>query len=159
MTRLTPRSHQTGASLIEVLVAFLLLSFGLLGLSGMQINALKSNQSALQRSQATILAYFMMDAMRANRADAVALRYNTGTVATPECAIPADASLVTHDQRAWFLAMKSTLGDPDQACGVINCQANGQCSVRVYWSDRRDTRNEDDIALNGNQFIEIASQL
>ena len=89
-------SRQRGASLIEVLVAFLLLSFGLLGLSGLQINALKNNQSALQRSQATMLAYFMMDAMRANKDAAIAGTYNLGTPGTPPtlaCDAPADTSL------------------------------------------------------------------
>ncbi|KJS64413.1 MAG: hypothetical protein JM57_13890, partial [Comamonadaceae bacterium BICA1-1] len=62
-----PAKRQRGASLIEVLVAFLLLTFGLLGMSAMQINALQNNHSALQRSQASMLAHFKMDAMRANR--------------------------------------------------------------------------------------------
>ena len=66
----SPSADQRGATLIEVLVAMLVLSIGLLGLAGMQMTALKSNQSAYYRSQATVLAYDIIDRMRANRADA-----------------------------------------------------------------------------------------
>jgi type IV pilus assembly protein PilV len=154
--RNSPFNRQSGASLIEVLVAFLLLSFGLLGLSGLQINALKNNQSALQRSQATMLAYFMMDAMRANKDAALAGDYNLGTPGTPPtlaCDAPADTSLVTHDQAAWFTAMKSTLGNTNTTCGLVACDGNANCSVRVYWDDSRG------VGGNSAQFVEIASQL
>lgn len=67
----SPSADQRGATLIEVLVAMLVLSIGLLGLAGMQMTALKSNQSAYYRSQATVLAYDIIDRMRANRADAL----------------------------------------------------------------------------------------
>jgi len=57
--------------MIEVLVAVLVLAIGLLGVAALQTNALKNNQSAFQRSQASMLAYYMMDAMRAREADRV----------------------------------------------------------------------------------------
>lgn len=148
---------QRGASLIEVLVAFLLLSFGLLGLSGLQINALKNNQSALQRSQATMLAYFMMDAMRANRGAAIAGNYNTGTMANPTCAAVAGATLAANDQVDWFDALKNGLGNTDTTCGFVACTAIGttgaDCVVRVYWDDGRA------VGGNAKEFVEIASQL
>jgi type IV pilus assembly protein PilV len=154
--RNTPR-NQTGASLIEVLVAFLLLSFGLLGLSGLQINALKNNQSAVQRSQATMLAYFMMDAMRANRAAALAGNYNTGTQADPTCEAAGGASLAANDQSAWFDALKNGLGNADSTCGFVACTAIGtsgaDCVVRVYWDDTRA------VGGGAKEFVEIASQL
>lgn len=59
-------SRQSGASLIEVLVAVVLLSFGVVGLAGMQLNGTKFNHSAYLRSQATSLAYDLADRARAN---------------------------------------------------------------------------------------------
>lgn len=58
--------RQTGFSLIEVLVALLVLSVGLLGLAMLQVTGMKFNSDAYFRTQATILAYDIMDRMRAN---------------------------------------------------------------------------------------------
>ncbi|WP_438438152.1 type IV pilus modification protein PilV [Hydrogenophilus thermoluteolus] len=54
-------------SQIEILIAVLVLAVGLLGVAALQANALKTNQSAVARSQAAMLAYLILDAMRANR--------------------------------------------------------------------------------------------
>ncbi len=63
-------NKSTGFTLIEVLIAVLVLAGGLLGLAGLQATSLRNNQSAYNRSQATQLAYDMADRMRSNVADA-----------------------------------------------------------------------------------------
>jgi len=60
------RSKQQGFTLIEILVAVLVLSVGVLGLVGMESLSLQNNQEAYHRSQATLLAYELADRMRAN---------------------------------------------------------------------------------------------
>jgi type IV pilus assembly protein PilV len=57
---------QEGMTLIEVLVAVLILSVGLLGAAAIQLNALKYTDSARMTSQASFIAYDMMDRIRAN---------------------------------------------------------------------------------------------
>ena len=59
-------NKNTGFTLIEVLIAMLVLAVGLLGLAGLQATSLKNNQSAYNRSQATQLAYDIADRMRSN---------------------------------------------------------------------------------------------
>lgn len=59
---------QEGMTLIEVLVALLILSVGLLGAAAFQLNALKYTDSARMTSQASFIAYDMMDRIRANSA-------------------------------------------------------------------------------------------
>jgi type IV pilus assembly protein PilV len=59
---------QEGMTLIEVLVALLILSVGLLGAAALQLNALKYTDSARMTSQASFIAYDMMDRIRANAA-------------------------------------------------------------------------------------------
>lgn len=59
---------QDGMTLIEVLVALLILSVGLLGVAAFQLNALKYTDSARMTSQASFIAYDMMDRIRANSA-------------------------------------------------------------------------------------------
>lgn len=60
------KHNNLGFTLIEVLIAMLVLATGLLGLAGLQARGLSNTQSAYNRSQATQLAYDMADRMRAN---------------------------------------------------------------------------------------------
>jgi len=55
-----------GFTLVEILITVLILSIGLLGLAGLQVRSMKSNHSSYLRSQATIMAYDIIDRMRAN---------------------------------------------------------------------------------------------
>ena len=62
------QTNSQGFTLIEVLVALLVLSIGLLGIAGMQLFSLKSNQDSGLRIQAVYIAYSLIDKMRANQA-------------------------------------------------------------------------------------------
>ncbi|MCU7836976.1 MAG: type IV pilus modification protein PilV [gamma proteobacterium symbiont of Taylorina sp.] len=71
-------NQSCGFTLIEVLVSLVILSTGLLGVAGMQINSLKNNQSAYYRTQAVNLAYELADSMRANPAGVANGHYDEG---------------------------------------------------------------------------------
>lgn len=58
-------SRQGGMAFLESMIAVAVLSFGLLGLAGLQLAGIKTNQVAYQRSVATMQAYNMADRMRA----------------------------------------------------------------------------------------------
>ena len=58
--------NQSGFTLLEVLIALLVLAIGLLGLAALQTTGLRSNQMATSRTHATQLAYDILDRMRAN---------------------------------------------------------------------------------------------
>ncbi len=58
--------RQLGFNLIEVMIALVVISIGLLGMAILQMTSLQQNQSAYYRSQATLLAYDVVDRMRAN---------------------------------------------------------------------------------------------
>jgi type IV pilus modification protein PilV len=60
-----PSHRQRGFSLLEVLIAVLVFSVGLMGLAGLQIVGMKANQNALLRSIASEAAYDMLDQLRA----------------------------------------------------------------------------------------------
>jgi len=75
----TVRHQQSGSTLLEILVTIVILSFGLLGVAGLQMVGLKNNKSALYRSQASIMAYDMIDRMRVNRKQTQDGGYNTGS--------------------------------------------------------------------------------
>jgi type IV pilus assembly protein PilV len=58
--------HQSGMTLIEVLISVLILAIGLLGAAALQLNALKYTDSSTMTSQASFIAYDMLDRIRAN---------------------------------------------------------------------------------------------
>ncbi len=62
------RSRQSGASLIEVLIAILILSFGMLSLSGMMAYAIQAPKLAAYRATAAAQASAYIERMRANKA-------------------------------------------------------------------------------------------
>lgn len=74
-----------GFTLLEVLVALIVLSVGLLGLSGLQTTSLRNNHSAFLRSQATLLTHDIIDRMRANRGSAIDGNYNAVPSTSVSC--------------------------------------------------------------------------
>jgi type IV pilus assembly protein PilV len=76
------RSHRrppeaAGSTLIEILVSIVILSFGLLGMAGLQATALRNNREARQQASAVRLATDLAERMRGN--PGVALRTNPGS--------------------------------------------------------------------------------
>jgi type IV pilus assembly protein PilV len=139
------RWRQEGFSLIETLIAVLVLSVGLLGMAALQMNAIKNNQLSLQRSQAVVMINFMLDSMRANRADAANGNYDTRSGASKgkTCTVPAAAAnLVDNDRHFWLQALKDNIGNENTTCGEIDCQTNAgntDCRVAIYWKDKNDS--------------------
>lgn len=63
--------RQTGFSLVEVLVAIVVLSFGLLGMVGLQAASLQANRDARLQSTAVVLARELAEMMRGNKDQAL----------------------------------------------------------------------------------------
>ena len=59
--------RQRGITMVESLVALVVLSVGMLGIAGLYISSLKAGRSALVRTQAVALATDLADRIRANR--------------------------------------------------------------------------------------------
>lgn len=60
------RKHESGSSLIEVVVALFVLAIGMLGVLSMQVKSMQFNQSAYYYSQAVFLANEILENMRSN---------------------------------------------------------------------------------------------
>lgn len=77
-----------GFTLIEILVTMFILAIGLLGLAGLTTEGMKNNQGAYLRTQASILAYDMVDRIRANKNQAAGYQgFSTVNASTtlPSC--------------------------------------------------------------------------
>ena len=133
-----PAGRQVGLSLIEMLIALLVLSFGLLGVAGLQAQSLRNNQSAYLRSQASILAYEIIDRMRANRTAAVNGNYNyqPGNIADPVAGTATcSGSQACVDLAAWKGRFEQTL---PAAAAAVSCNAGTLvCQVTMEWDDTR----------------------
>lgn len=117
---MNPIRDQSGATLLEVLVAIVVLAIGLLGLAALQMTSLTSGYSAHQRSQATMLAYDISDRMRARPDAALAGAYDNNST---------DA-----DRVSWNTAVVEQLGAGASGQVIRNGQA---VEIRVTWTDSR----------------------
>lgn len=121
-------SHaQLGFSLLEVLVTIVILSLGIMGVSGLQVTGMKNSYSAFLRAQAAQYAYDMTDRMRVNRAAAVAGDYDLAMTD----AKPTGTTLPDADRAGWLTQVESLpAGD-----GSIAVTAAGVATVVVQWSE------------------------
>ena len=116
---------QEGMTLIEVLVALLVLAVGLLGAAAIQLNALKYTDSSRMTSQASFIAYDMMDRIRANSgADYTVTPPTTGNLS------------VARDQDLYdFSTNIVNFGGPT-ATGSITLNQRVY-TITITWSDAR----------------------
>jgi type IV pilus assembly protein PilV len=116
---------QEGMTLVEVLVALVILGVGLLGAAAFQLNALKYTDSARMTSQASFIAYDMLDRIRAN---AVA----DYTIAPPASGNPG----VTRDQD--LFDFKSNIVNSLGATATGSVTVNQQVyTITISWDDSR----------------------
>jgi type IV pilus assembly protein PilV len=128
-----------GVGLIEVMIAVLIMGIGLLGIAAMQATTLRNSQSSVERSQAVVQTYTILDSMRANLDAARNNLYNIGLT----CTVPAGGTLITNDQRFWLQTVQANLGTT--ACGQIECASNA-CKITLQWDDSRGTGDSTKLA-------------
>jgi len=131
---------QSGFTMLEVLVAIVVLAFGLLGLAGLQADGLRNNTSAYLRSQATLMAYDMLDRMRSNMQGVESGDYDNLLGTTPNnpsciktgCSV---AQMAENDAYEWSQNLADTL--PSGQGRVIGNGGGSVFSITVMWDDRR----------------------
>lgn len=122
-----------GFTLLEVLIALLIFSFGLLGLAALQTYSIRTNQSANMRSQAVVLANMMLDNMRANRINLVGY-YGNAYSAFSCTGTPSTTSIAARDRDVWLQQLACQL--PQGRGAVVPMNAN-EVAVCIRWSDSR----------------------
>ena len=126
---------QTGVSLLEVLIAVLVLSVGLLGIAGLQTANLRNTQSAHQRTIAVLLASSMGERIRANPVMARAGVYVLPQTCT---ALSPGGSIQSVEHANWMSEIRSNLGSASTSCGrVTYVPATQTYTVNVFWDDSR----------------------
>jgi type IV pilus assembly protein PilV len=119
---------QRGFSMVEVLVAAVVLSIGMLGLAGLQMRTLRNNQSALERAVAVVEIHAMADALRADRVNASNSLFD---IALAD-ADPTGATFAAVVVAGWRANLRTELGA--NATGAVDC--NGfVCVITVRWNE------------------------
>ncbi|MFB9066623.1 type IV pilus modification protein PilV [Pseudofulvimonas gallinarii] len=139
-----------GFSLLEVLIALVVFSVGLLGLAAMMVSAVRGNHQAYHHSQAVYVATAMADGLRANLAAVNAGAYNTDWISTAggnACTSCNATDLAARDLAAWAQMANQRLpgGEVRVQCnsiapsGYAPAAYNGTCTLGVRWGEVGDT--------------------
>lgn len=127
-TRFALPAGQRGVGLVEVLIAMLILSIGMLGLAGLQMRTLRNNQSALERGVAVVETHAIADAIRTNRNQANA--FNIGI----DDAVPTGTTFAQKVLSNWRNNLVASLGEG--ATGAVACNG-AECTITIRWNDSR----------------------
>ena len=142
-----------GLGLIEILIALVVLSIGSLAAARMQVEGMRSSQSAYYNTQAYYMASDMIDRMRANVEGVNDGEYDgrfvTGPgLADPGCAGRActPAQLAAQDLFDWSVRLHPSLasidatpslpsGDGITARAEVTGTGDGQYTIDVRWAE------------------------
>jgi type IV pilus assembly protein PilV len=179
MIRATPivlRLKSSGFSMVEVMVAVLVLSLGLLGMAALQSVSMRNNQSANYRTQATNLAYEFIDTARGysdrNKQNLLALveplsgwSEICGIGSAPTYACDSSDDALNCDRQRWAQKICRTMPNGRGQVTLDTTTAAPQITVRLCWSDDRSLGSEASAnctdpseGLGGAPFV-VASQL
>lgn len=147
--------RERGVTLIEVLVAVLLFSLGLIGIAGLLVVSSKANHAAYLRTQATFLAESLVDRMRANPVGVWNDEYDDSypvTGSDPGCVTAActPTDISSHDKAVWSTLLDSSLPN---ASASVECTKDGSytpsaaqiakrppfggsCTILITWNER-----------------------
>ena len=148
------RRHQRGVSIVEALVALVVLSVGMLGIANMYLESLRSNRSARARTVAIQLVNDMADRIRSNRGGLADYNITQGTPPTTPGKICSNAEctpkeLAQYDLSQWYTAVQDAL--PKGADGTVAAQIAikyipgtnvtdpGRYTVLAAWKEPGDT--------------------
>lgn len=138
MRKIRHTAHfECGFSMVEVLVALVVLGVGMLGMASLYVVSLRSSGSAISRMQAVNLASDIGDRIRANRNAGTAYagaaaEDGTGCIGTDKNCAPAE--MAAHDLFVWQQQIAATLpGDPAGTIEVDTSTNPNTYTITVSW--------------------------
>lgn len=162
---------QSGASLVETMVALFVLAIGLLGVLAMQVKGMQYNQSAYSYTQAVYLANDLAERVRSN----IGLqRAELNRYALTETALdpsrldePADPCLACSpaeraqlDLAQWQLRVANQLPAPSAGVQVVDTEAGqSQLVITVGFDDSRSAGAVAAADTGGRQRYSLALEI
>ena len=145
------KSRQAGMTLIEVLIALLILVITLFGAGAVQLNALKYTASALMSTQASFIGYSMLDRMRANSS-------GDYRISGLDQIRPVTTSVMDHDLNEFKRSIYQFAGETASGAIAIN---DRQVSITLHWDDARTAGQAGALggfSLSSNLFADTAAK-
>jgi len=145
-TMMRVRASSSGFTMVEVLVALVVLGVGLLGIASLYVVTLRTSGGAIYRMQAVNLASDLGDRIRANRtagtayADAPATDGDRCNGPTANCSA---AEMAAHDLYQWQEQIQATLpGNPTGTVTVDTTTTPFSYEIEVTWLESGDADTE-----------------
>ena|SRR5690606_16129672 len=114
---------QSGFSLLEVLIAVLVLGIGLLGVAGLQNTTVRSMQGSYERSQAIILLDMLAERLRADSENARIGNY--------------DMACDNEALETWNNLVREALNNPEACVDITYNGALQEYTLTLNWADER----------------------
>jgi len=151
-TARAPRAGQGGIIIVEVLLAVLIFSFGILGVINLQANAIKLNADSKLRSDASYLAGQIISQMWIDRSNLADYSHNADGTGCPFTTSAGSASSSTHVTSWLGRATRpgTVLGSlPNASAQIQVATGTNQVTVTVCWRapQETDTHNFTSTAL------------
>lgn len=133
---------QRGISLIESLVALLLISIALLGVAGLQLATLQDARDARWRIEAVSLASGALERMRASRENAGAFEINADDQKIAACA--GGDTAICNGMKAWLSEVARLLPNARAAITVDIVDDSAQVTLSLRWRQQPPVKSEDE---------------
>jgi type IV pilus assembly protein PilV len=123
------RTMQLGMTLIEVLVALLVFSVGILGVAMLQLNALKYTDSSMRSMRVSFIAHDLFERIRANPDVSYALSSLSQAPTSGNLGVPRQQDLYDFSTQ-----LKRVVGDDAEASIAM---AGSTVTLKLNWDDSR----------------------
>ena len=151
--KVNTHNDQRGVSLVESMIALLVISIGLLGIAALQITSMKQNNSALHHSQAVWIGSNMSERIRSNfGAFASYAGIDTNTSPTQDCLASTCTiqQLVDGDAADWAIEVQNLPAGRGTITGNVG---DTMLTVRVMWDD--EGTGASGIACGSNPAVDL----
>ena len=160
-------SHQSGVTMIEILVAIVVFAIGLAGTSMMVLNNVRTTASASTRTEAVILADQLVESMRGNM-----VAYEAGAFAVTPVATTSNctgttcdaATIASYDATAWTTRIANLLpagqaficvdSSPDDGTPTaLACDGAGTNVIKIFWNNSRFTKERQEGTTDWRRLV------